>query len=497
MTTVVSYERRSRSPRAVVASETSDDELDLVVGAASDARPALAALERGDRARMLEDMAERLEARREELVQVADAETALGPERLHAELTRTVGQFRLFATVVRDGQFLDVVIDHAQDAVPDLRRINRPIGVVGVFGASNFPFAFSVPGGDTASAFAAGCPVVAKAHPAHPDTCIRSADVLRAAILDVGLPSALLGLVHGVRAGAALVAHPEIAAVGFTGSQAGGIALQRIAAERPSPIPFFGELGSVNPLIVLPHAARARGREIAQGLARSVTMSAGQFCTKPGLALVPNEEMGCFFDDLQEALAGFQPQPLLHDGISDAFHARLDALRAVGVQVPDTGHPSSPRAVALRVDLDSARGDDWRLLFAECFGPFTVVVPYRDPAHLRDLLGRVPPSLAVSIHADEPDGEAAAALLDEVLDSTGRVVWNGYPTGVAVTWSMHHGGPHPATTNAQHTSVGAASIRRWLRPVVLQDVPAGFLPAELVDDRPGLAPRRVDGTVRP
>src|SRR5690606_9344601 len=368
---------------------------------------------------------------------------------------------------------------------------NHPIGVVAVFAASNFPFAFSVAGGDTASALAAGCPVVVKAHEGHPKTSELTASVVRQALPD----PALLGLVHGFEAGAPLVTHPRVAAVGFTGSLAGGKAIQALIRRRPDPIPFYGEQGSVNPVIVLPSADPAA---VAEGFAASLTLGVGQFCTNPGLVFVPADRPE-FERAIADAVAKTTGGRMLTAKIRDGYLRGVDRIAGAGLAVLARGRAgSAPDAVAPQVfvtDLD-AFAAGLPALAEECFGPASIVVRYGDPAELPAVLRRLPGSLTATVHAASP-GEAGG-LVPVLERLAGRLIWNGWPTGVAVCWAMHHGGPWPATTSAAHTSVGAASIKRWLVPVAYQDWPAELLPPEVRDGNPLGVPQRVNGRlVRP
>ncbi|MDQ4113827.1 MAG: aldehyde dehydrogenase family protein, partial [Actinomycetota bacterium] len=382
---------------------TTTEEVDRVVAEAHLAVPALAALGREGRARLLEAMADRLEESRARLVGTAMSETGLPRPRLEGEVGRTTFQLRLFAEAVREGSFLEAAIDHAGETplgpAPDVRRMLVPLGPVAVFGASNFPLAFSVPGGDTASAVAAGCPVVVKAHESHPLTSQLAFDALRAAVDDLGLPPGTVGLVHGREAGADLVVHPLIKAVGFTGSPAGGRALLDLVNARPEPIPFYGELGSLNPLAVTPSAAAARGTAIAEGLAASITGSAGQLCTKQGLVFVPAGEAG---DELVEKLAAILAesvaQPLLNVGIADSYRRIFGRLTsAPGVTAAVTAEEQSEPAWAAAGLLVTGSAGLQEVL-EECFGPAAVVVRYADETDLVAALGQVPGSLTASLH---------------------------------------------------------------------------------------------------
>ncbi len=497
MTAVSSIDPRTGDAVETVAEETTAAGVDTACAAALAAFPALEAMGRSGRADLLRALADALEGDREAIVALADRETALGPTRLNGELTRTTFQLRLFADVLTDGGYLEATIDHAGDTGmgprPDLRRMLVPIGPVGVFGASNFPLAFSVPGGDTASALAAGCPVVIKAHPAHPATSQRVFERLLEGARKVGAPEGTVALVHGQEAGAALVAHPAIRAVGFTGSLRGGRALFDIASSRPDPIPFYGELGSLNPLVVTPAAAAERGAEIAKGYVGSVTMGVGQFCTKPGLALVPAGELTAALSEATKATpAGW----MLTGGIRDAFESGSKRLAGhTGVSelassdaAADGGFSTTPRLV--RVAASELEGP----LLEECFGPTAVVAEYRDEAELFAALERIEGALTATVHLGEGETDLPGRLTAVLRRKAGRVLYNSFPTGVAVTWAMHHGGPWPATTNELHTSVGTTAIRRFLRPITYQSAPAALLPDELRDGTTSI-PRRVDGVL--
>jgi NADP-dependent aldehyde dehydrogenase len=496
---------RTGKQREQVATEATAEEIDAVVRRAADAVASLA--DRSVRARLLRTAADLLDETAPQVLEAADAETALGPGRLTGELARTTFQLRAFADVVDEGAFLDIVIDHADPNAkpvprPDLRRYKIPLGVVAVYSASNFPLAFSVPGGDTASALAAGCPVVVKAHPDHPATSELVADVLRRAAARTGLPEDVVNVVHGFQAGVELVKHPLIAAAGFTGSIPGGRALFDAAAARPNPIPFYGELGSLNPVVVTKAAASERAEQIGAGLAGSFTMSNGQFCTKPGLVLAPSGEGGDrLVKSLTESASDVQAGVLLDSRMRDHFIAGVRERAALpGVEQPvepGDGGEHAVRAGFLTVPAARLAADgDHDLLLKECFGPVTVVVRYDSPDEVGAVLDRLPGNLTATVHlgtdeAAEPDG-TGAELLARLTPLAGRVLVNGWPTGVAVAPAQHHGGPYPATTST-FTSVGGTAIERWLRPVTYQDAPQALLPAELRDAGvPGL-PRRVDG----
>jgi NADP-dependent aldehyde dehydrogenase len=447
------------------------------------------------RAVLLRGIADGLEALGDELVAVADAETGLGETRLSGEVGRTCGQLRAFADLVTAGWHVEAMIDTAG---PDLRRMLVPLGPVAVFGASNFPLAFSVPGGDTASALAAGCPVVVKAHPSHPRTSALCARAITAALADAGAPAGVFGLVEGASnaVGEALVTAPAITAVGFTGSLAGGRALYDLAAARPQPIPVYAEMGSLNPVFVTAGALAARGQAIAEGFVGSMTMGTGQFCTKPGLVFVPAGAAQGFVDAVAEGLAGVEGGPLLNDRIRDTLAGQLEATTALpGVQAVVRGSAGDVcTPTLLRVDWETYAATP--ALAEEHFGPVSVVVAVPDDG-FAEAAGTLAGSLTATVHAEPAEHDAVAALLEVLREKAGRLVWNGFPTGVAVTHAMQHGGPYPATTNPLHTSVGSTSIRRFLRPVAYQDTPAALLPDELRDENPLGILRLVNGRWTP
>ncbi|WP_017590781.1 aldehyde dehydrogenase (NADP(+)) [Nocardiopsis ganjiahuensis] len=474
---------------------TTPEELDAVLERASAAAPLYAALPAAERARALRAVADALDGAAEELVPVAMAEAHYPEARCRGELGRTTFQLRLFADVLEEGEYLEAMIDPADPdwgtPRPDVRRLLVPLGPVVVFGAGNFPFAFSTAGGDSASALAAGCPVVVKAHPGHPELARRTADLVVAALADAGVPEGVFALVNGFEAGKHAVTHPLTRAVGFTGSIPGGRALYDLAVSRPEPIPFYGELGSVNPVFVTRAAMADRGEEILEGYAGSATMGSGQFCTKPGVVFVPE---GAELDALVADFQGRAAAPLLNDRVAEGFARGVDTLTGhpateVLVQGGETAEGWSP--TLLRTDLDALLEHSEALL-AECFGPATLVVAYADERRLLEVGGVLHGQLTVTVHGEEDD-PMAPALLALGASVAGRVVWNGWPTGVAVTHAMTHGGPYPATTAPLHTSVGTTAIRRFLRPVTYQSVPQPLLPPELRDGNPLSVPRRVNG----
>jgi len=477
---------------------TTDAEVAERVGAALAAFRAARTRPRAWRAGLLRALADGLDARRGELVATAQGETGLSEARLDGELTRSAVQLRMFADAVEEGSYLEATIDHAAATPmgpgPDIRRMLVPLGPVAVFGSSNFPFAFSVPGGDTASALAGGNSVVLKAHGSHPLTSRLSFAALDDAARAYGAPAGLIGIVYGQPAGAALVADPRITAVGFTGSLATGRILLDIIERRERPIPFYGELSSLNPLVVTGGAVAARADAIAEGLFTSVSGSAGQLCTKPGIAFLPaGAEGDALVEALVERARTAAPQPLLNRRIHEAFssiHAGLLAAGARELAAPsaaEAGFGTSPAVLEIEAERVTAE------IAEEAFGPLVVLVRYRGLDEIAAALEVIPDSLTATIHAEDDEAETTSLLGELVRDRVGRIVYNGYPTGVRVSWAQHHGGPWPAT-NTLHTSVGMTAIRRFLRPLAWQNAPQAELPDELRD---GVAsvPRRVDGVL--
>ncbi|MBL9206971.1 MAG: aldehyde dehydrogenase (NADP(+)) [Opitutaceae bacterium] len=459
-----------------------------------------------DRARLLETMATEIEALGDELLQRAQAETGLPLARLTGERGRTCGQLRLFAQVVREGSWVDARIDPAQPArqpLPraDLRRMLVALGPVVVFGSSNFPLAFSAAGGDTASALAAGCPVVVKAHRAHPGTAELVATALQRAISACGFPPATYSLIHGGGStlGIALVKHPATAAVGFTGSHAAGRALFDAAAARPHPIPVFAEMSSLNPLFVLPGAQAERAAAIAQGLLGSFTLGVGQFCTKPGLVFVTRgADTDAFLQKLAEVVRAAPCGTMLTSGIREAFLENRNRVTAVAdVRVLATGSaPGRPERTEAEPSVATTSARTFLanpVLATEAFGPFTLVVVAEDAAELVACAQALEGQLTATVHGDADDLEASGALLDALERVAGRVVINGFPTGVEVCPAMNHGGPYPATTDVRFTSVGTAAILRFARPVCFQGYPDSLLPSALQDANPLGLLRMVDG----
>jgi NADP-dependent aldehyde dehydrogenase len=475
--------------------ETSPQTVDAIVLAAAGAFRPWAATPAADRARILSAGADALDAAHDELVQLAVAESHLTEGRLSGELARTTFQLRLLGEEMLRGDAYDARIDTADPhwpmgvPRPDLRRVKVPVGPVLVFAGSNFPFAFSVAGGDTASALAAGCPVVVKAHPGHPELSRRTAAILADALTAAGAPTGTLGLIEGQDAGVRALRHPRIAAAAFTGSISGGRFLFDVASQREVPIPFYGELGSTNPVFVTPEAA-AEDPDLAQGFLDSLTAGVGQFCTKPGLLVLPRGSK--LLGRLSEArLPG--PAPMLNPRIRDGFGARLrelsshaDVQTLAGADDPtDSQLDAAPTLLRAGV-RDVLTCPD---LQEECFGPAALVVEYDDPKDMVALAETLAGQLTATVWGT-PESDVAD-LVAVLTERAGRLLWNQWPTGVSVTHAQQHGGPYPATTAPGTTSVGTAAIERFLRPVAFQNFPQHLLPEALRDENPlGLHQRR-------
>ena len=487
------------APRARGFAEAGAPELDQACGLAQAAfEPYRATLPQA-RAGFLEEIGARIMALGDELIETVCAESGLGRGRMEIERARTVNQLKMFAGLLRQGRWLDVRIDPAMPQRqplprPDLRVRNIPLGPVAVFGASNFPLAFSVAGGDMAAALAAGCPVVVKAHPAHPETSALVGEAVCAAVRACGLPAGVFSVLFGAgyELGGALVAEPRIKAVGFTGSRAGGLALCAIAAARPEPIPVYAEMSSVNPVLLLPAALAARGAALGQAFAGSLTLGAGQFCTNPGLLLaVEGAGLEEFLNAAREALAASPAQAMLTPGIR-AVCARAVAARAADPAL--TTLANGPGGALFVTDAAAFMANP--ALGDEIFGPAGLLVRCPDEATRRQVLEGMEGQLTATLQMDAADRELARSLLPLLERKAGRILANGWPTGVEVCNAMVHGGPFPATSDARGTSVGAKAIERFLRPVCYQDLDQALLAPELQDENPLGLPRLLDGVAQ-
>ena len=448
-----------------------------------------------ERAVFLEKIADEMEALGDILVSRASLETGLPEARIIGERGRTTGQLRMFANYIREGSYVEASVDTAIPdrspiAKPDLRKMMIPLGPVVVFGASNFPLAYSVAGGDTAAAFAAGCPVLVKAHPGHPGTSALVGGAISKAAKETGMPDGVFSLLFdaGFAVGRALVGHPSTKAVGFTGSLAGGRALFDIAAQRDSPIPVFAEMGSINPSILLPQALDVRAEQVAEAYAGSITLGAGQFCTNPGLILgIAGDGLDNFIKQLSTAIAKAQPATMLHSGISDAYRKKSQAIsQQLGVEFIGKAEIDATQSEGLPT-LAKAPGAEFLSnpnLHEEVFGPFSLIIECKDKAELAACCAKLSGQLTTTIIGEDEEFANYAELLSELQEKAGRVIFNGVPTGVEVCPSMVHGGPYPATTDSRFTAVGTQSIKRFLRPVSFQDAPEQVLPPALNNSNP-------------
>lgn len=461
-----------------------------------------------DRAKFLEAIAEGILALGDTLVDRVIAESGLLRGRVEGERGRTVGQLRLFAALAREGRFLSATFDtplpdRTPIPRPDLRSLKIPLGPVAIFGASNFPLAFSVAGGDTATALAAGCPVIVKAHPSHLGTSELVATVIQQAIASAGLPEGVFSLLiddASNTVSAALVQHPAIQAVAFTGSRRVGLILVGLAAKRPVPIPVFAEMSGINPIFLLPAALEARAETIAQGLLDSVTLGTGQMCTKPGIVI---GIAGAAFDRFRTAaelsVESRQPATMLASGIHRAYLRGLEHWKSdVGVQLLATGSAPAPEACAGQPNLFATTATHFLKtppLLDEVFGPATLLIECSDEHELVAVANHLDGQLTAAIHLEAADTEIARRLLPILERKAGRILVNGFPTGVEVGYAMVHGGPYPSTSDSRSTSVGAMAIDRFLRPVCYQNFPVALLPEALQDGNPLHLVRLVDGKV--
>jgi 2,5-dioxopentanoate dehydrogenase len=456
------------------------------------------------RARFLEMIGQGILALGESLIDRASAETGLPKARIEGERTRTVGQLKLFASIVRDGRWLDATLDsplpdRAPLPRPDLRLRNIPLGPVAVFGASNFPLAFSVAGGDTASALAAGCPVIVKAHPAHLGTSELVGRVVQEAVATCGLHEGVFSLLigEGNAIGEALVSHPAIMAVGFTGSRRGGLALIKIASNRSVPIPVYAEMSSINPIFVFPGALARRGAKLAEGFVNSMTLGVGQFCTNPGLVIASaGSALDGFRGMASQLISGKNAGTMLTPGIQASYRDNLERLSSThGVSKLAEGQPGSSacdgQAALLSTDAEQFLAVPH--MQEEIFGPASLVVSCRDIDEMIPIAEQLEGQLTASLHLEPEDLELARPLITVLERKVGRIIVNNFPTGVEVSYAMVHGGPYPATSDSRTTSVGGKAINRFLRPICYQDVPESLLPVELRDANPLFLWRLRDG----
>ncbi|MBE1551087.1 NADP-dependent aldehyde dehydrogenase [Mycobacterium sp. OAS707] len=454
------------------------------------------------RAKFLEKIAANIEAIRDGVIARAVAESGLPEARITGEVARTTGQLRMFADVLREGSWNGARIDPALPdreplPRPDIRQRSIPLGPVAVFGASNFPLAFSVAGGDTASALAAGCPVVVKAHDAHPGTSELIGRAITEAVADTGLPAGTFSLLFGSgpELGIALVTDPRIKAVGFTGSRTAGTALVAAAASRPEPIPVYAEMSSVNPVFLLDGALASRGAALGAAFVASLTMGSGQFCTNPGLVIaIDGPGLDTFLGAARDAVAKAAATPMLTPGIASNYAAGVDTLSGeADLIVRGEASESETYCRAALFTTDASRFLGSERLQAEVFGASSLIVRCADAAEMRAVAEGLEGQLTATVHADESDYDDARQLVPLLELKAGRILFDGWPTGVEVGHAMVHGGPYPATSDSRSTSVGSRAIERFLRPVAYQNVPKSLLPSAIADDNPDHLWRRIDG----
>ena len=504
--TFFAVDAASGATRDLAFSNASASDVADACGLAEAAFATFSTLTPDARATFLETVAANIARIGDVLVTTAMAETGLPRARLEGETGRTTGQLALFANVLRNGDWLEATIDPPQpDRAPlpraDLRRMNVALGPVAVFGASNFPLAFSVAGGDTAAAFAAGCPVIVKGHPAHPGTGELVARAVQVAVAACGLPDGVFSYLPGTdnALGEALVSDLRIKAVGFTGSRGGGLALMRIAAARAEPIPVYAEMSSINPVVLLPGALAGRAEALGNAFVGSLTLGAGQFCTNPGLVIaVAGPDFDRFANSAAEALAASQPATMLSAAIRANYSngvAALAAHDAVSIIARGCVGDGITQAEGALFATDAADFASDAALGQEVFGSSSILVRCADTTAMLDVIASLEGQLTATVHLDPSDNADAARILPALSAKVGRVLCNGWPTGVEVTHAMVHGGPFPATSDGRSTSVGSLAIARFVRPVCYQDVPDALLPPALQAGNPWTLNRRVDGIV--
>jgi len=479
------------------------DEVDAAARLADEAFAIYGHASGHEKALFLRKCAANIEAIAAEIIEAAEQETALSKARLQSETARTCGQLRLFAQVVEDGSWTMARIDRAEAdrkpiPKPDIRSMLRPLGPVAVFGASNFPLAFSVAGGDAASALAAGNPVIVKAHPAHPATSELVGRAMQDAVRECNLPEGVFSLLFdaGHQVGVALIKHPLVKAAGFTGSGKAGRILMDVAAARPEPIPFFAEMGSTNPVFILPGALRERADSIATGLHGSFTVGAGQFCTKPGMIFVPEiANTANFVETLRQSVKGTKPFHLLTGAIQGSFNRGLDARKSKQhvklLAEANSGEQCSVGAALFETDAQSFLND--AELSAEIFGPATLLVRHSTREEILQAARNLEGHLTATIHGTEQDLRDFSDLVAILERKVGRLLFNAFPTGLEVCHAVVHGGPYPATSDGRSTSVGSGAIFRFARPLCYQGFPEDALPDELKDANPLHIWRMVDG----
>ena len=488
--------------------EASNDELEEAVNLASIAFKEFRKTTGKQKALFLNTIADEILALDDLLIETYCSETGLPAGRAKGERGRTIGQLRNFANLVAEGSWVEASIDTADPErtpapKPDLRKMLIPLGPIVVFGASNFPLAYSTAGGDTAAAFAAGCPVIVKSHPMHAGTGELVASAIVQAAIATGMPNGVFSNLNssGIAVGVDLVKHPKVKAVGFTGSIKGGRALLDLAAKREEPIPVFAEMGSVNPVVILPEALYKNGKNLAKTYAGSITLGTGQFCTNPGLLLgIKSAELTAFIQNLGKEILQIQPSVMLHPTIIGAYEANKDNTIAqnnieVVAQYNDEVQPNFAQQVITTVEgqtfLDNSS------LHQEVFGPFSMVVQCKDTRQLEEIISQLEGQLTGTIIAENDEIVSHSKIIEALQNRVGRIIYNGVPTGVEVSPSMVHGGPYPSSTDSRFSAVGINSIKRWVRPFSFQDWPNSLLPDELKDENPLGISRHEDGVYKP
>ena len=479
----------------VIYYEATPEEIDQAVSLATQASNEFRMTSGVKKAAFLNAIADDILLLDEELVQTYCSETGLPEGRAKGERGRTIGQLRAFATLVQEGSWVEATIDtaipdRAPISKPDLRKMLVPLGPVVVFGASNFPLAYSTAGGDTAAAFAAGCPVVVKSHPMHAGTGELVASAINKAAKKTGMPNGIFSNLNssGIEVGVQLVKHPGVTAVGFTGSIRGGRALFDLASQRKEPIPVFAEMGSVNPVVILPEALKSKGIDLAKTYAGSITLGTGQFCTNPGLLLgIKGENLTNFIQHLSEEIVKIEPSCMLHPNIIGAYESnKQKAFSQEGLTVV-ADYNTDVQANYARQTVTTVEGKTFlenTALHQEVFGPFSMVVQCKNAEQLKDVISKLEGQLTGTLIADDHEAPRYTKIIEALQNKVGRIIFNGVPTGVEVCPAMQHGGPYPASTDSRFTAVGIHSIKRWVRPFSYQDWPDNLLPEELKNENP-------------
>jgi NADP-dependent aldehyde dehydrogenase len=502
--TFKTFNPQTNEENEIVYTEASEVEIQKAVELATAAFKGYATISGTKKSKFLNEIANEIEALGDELIRTYCAESGLTEERALGERGRTVYQLRTFANLVYEGSWVEATIDTAdpiRQPIPkaDIRKMLVPLGPVVVFGASNFPLAYSTAGGDTAAALAAGCPVIVKSHPMHTGTGELVASAIIKAAEKTGMPNGVFSNLNssGIEVGISLVTHPQVKAVGFTGSIGGGRALHDIAAQRPEPIPVFAEMGSINPVVILPEAAKKKGNEWANIYAKSITLGSGQFCTNPGLLLgIQGKDFSNFIQVLSEEIVKIEPTCMLHPAIIGAFESKKEIMQAQRGLQTVVSYDKKVSSNYGRQAIVTVKGADFianTTLHQEVFGPFSMIVQCKNESQLEEIIIRLEGQLTGTVLAEDEELEKYEKIVNALQNRVGRIIFNGVPTGVEVCTSMVHGGPYPASTDSRFTAVGINSIKRWVRPISFESWPDAFLPDELKNENPLGISRYVDG----